>query len=59
MSYKMRYGHTFNLPNYASDRIEIEKEFSNMVPSADALKALEKEVMQDYEELKKSRGGKL
>ena len=58
MTYKLKYGHTWGLPNYASERVEIEREFSNSVPSVEALKLLERETVKDYEELKKSRGGK-
>jgi hypothetical protein len=58
--YKLRYGRNFNLGNYESERIEIEREFSNTVPSAQAVLAIEKEIEADRKALIEARnGGKL
>lgn len=45
MAYTLRYGRNFNLGNYESERIEIEREFSNAVPSTQAILMLEKEII--------------
>jgi hypothetical protein len=42
--YKLRYGRNYNLGNFETERIEIEREFSNVTPAVLALKVLDKEL---------------
>ncbi len=53
MPYTMRYGRNFNLGNYESERIEIEREFSNQVPCTQAVQLLAKEIEAARTSLKK------
>jgi hypothetical protein len=53
----LHYGRTFNLGNYESERVEIEREFSNTVPSTQAVLVLEKEVLADRKALIENRNG--
>ncbi|MDD5701032.1 MAG: hypothetical protein PHU23_03185 [Dehalococcoidales bacterium] len=60
MSYTKRYGFTFNLGNYQSEHIAIEREFSNAVPPDQAILMLAAEVERDHQILEQRRknGGK-
>ena len=42
--YKLRYGRTYNMGNYQSERLEVERDFPEETPRADALLMLIHEV---------------
>ncbi len=44
MTYKLRYGRNFNLGNYESERIELERDIPDDFPEAEAFQLLKKAV---------------
>lgn len=51
--YKLRYGRAFNLGNYESERIEIERDIPDDVPEQEAFQLLKQAV----ERMNKERSG--
>ena len=62
MPYTKHYGFTYNLGNYQSEHIAVEREFSNSFPPDQAILMLAKEVEHDHQLLEERRkfikGGK-
>ncbi len=53
MMYKLRYGRNFNIGNYESERLELEREFPDEVSVYQAALKLKAEVEQTYAKIKK------
>jgi predicted RNase H-like nuclease (RuvC/YqgF family) len=52
MSYKLKYGHLFNLGNYEHEEFEIEREFPDEMPATEAMHQLRTEVLALQDESK-------
>ena len=55
MPYKKLYGRTYNLGNFQSEHISVEREFSNAFSPDDAIIMLAREVEHDHRLLEEKR----